>query len=1063
MKKISILALLLTFVCSMYAQKATEIIGKVIDSEQLPLPGANVVVKGTSHGVTADSNGNYKIKVDDVNKDVLVFSFIGLDSKEVKVNGRTVINITLESSSVQLDEVVAIGYGKTTRKDLTGSVTSVKSSDINMAPVSNVGQALAGKLAGVQVISTSGAPDADIAIRVRGGTSITQSNEPLYVIDGFPTEDGLRGLDPSDIESIDVLKDASSTAIYGSRGANGVVLVTTKGGKEGRSVLTVDAYFGMKKITKTMPVLSSLDYVKLEYERMLNSPTDLTKITNYYGQFSEFNDIYGNRPGIDWQKQVFDNNDTYTRMFKVGFSGGNKTTKYNFSYAHNDDDGIMMGSGLKRNAVRFQFDQQLNKTLRASANITYTDETTNGLGSLGEVSYFSRMQSIVQYTPVRGKGMDDNQLLSSRVDDLQVDDSGNQMQNPIISIQSEQNTKYNKYLIMNGSVEWKPLSFLTYKGMVGQRQRDLIQDQFYTSESRQAINAGAPYGSITTQNWKTFSISNTLSYNTKISPQQRFDAMIGQEYVTNFDRQLVTSSTNFPDDNFGIYDMSLGTTPVAPTSYFEDDKMLSYFARANYSFNDKYLFNISFRADGSSKFGADNKWGYFPSGAFAWRASEEKFIKDLNVFSNLKVRLSYGTSGNNRISNYQSLASMQGSWASVNKTVATSYYSSRLANPDLKWETVVAKNIGFDLGFLDQRIQATIDIYQNDTKDLLLQALVPLLSGYPSITRNVGQTRNSGIELSLTTYNIKNKNFTWSTIFNISSNKNTVKKLYNADYFTQRSGWCSTSEFNQDDYRIQVGRSLGEMWGYKYAGVYNVDDFVITNGQFAKDANGKYVPKDGVVYDKTSIPYPGAWKYADRNGDGTITTDDMGVIGNGTPVCFGGITNTFVYKNFDLTVYCNYSIGNDIYNANKMYYTKLNNQHRNVLSIASGRFTNMDAMGNNITNDPDALRAANPNPTMASVTGASNLVFSSWDVEDGSFIRLNTVSLGYTLPKKALKTLNISSLRCYVTAYNLYTLTHYSGFDPEVNAKPNGNLTPGVDWGAYPRAFSLVAGLSMAF
>ena len=1053
----------LVFVCislCTYAQSIT-VTGKVLDNEGYEVIGGSVIIKGTPGvGTVTDANGNYSLRVNDASKDILVFSYVGMTSKEVKVSGRQTVDVTLEADAVMLDEVVTIGYATVKKKDLTGAVSSVGSKDLASVPVADVTSALSGKVAGVQVIRSQGSPDAEVSIKVRGGTSITQSNEPLYIIDGFPSEDGLKGIEASDIESIDILKDASSTAIYGARGANGVVLVTTKGGKADKFNISYDMYIGFKKVNKKLDVLNVRDFVDLEWERAIREPDVLNDyIIPTYGTYNEFDALYNNRPGIDWQKEVFERRPAITQQHKITISGGNKSSQYMLTYTRNDDKGVWYGSGLKRDNFRLKLHQDATDWFSFSTNISYIDEKTTGLGSLQEGGAYSRMQHVIQYRPTYGKNGSDDQLLIDDDDPVLMLEGASPMQSPIASIESEQIDKRNRILSINGDIQIKLWKGLTYRGTVGIRKRTINNDVFYTERSKQAKNAGAPYG------WKEQEEQSSLMYNNVITWDRTFKRehhlmlVGGQEFIQYHTNYLKTGARQFEDVNFGLADMSLGASPDKVVTRLENNRMLSYFMRANYDFKDKYLFAASIRADASSKFGDNHKWGVFPAASFAWRASEEDFIKDLNVFSNLKFRLSYGTAGNNKIENYLSLSKMGSVWIPYNgQSTVSGFVSKQLYNPDLQWETNVTANLGIDLGFLNQRIQMSIDLYNIDTKNLLLDAPVPLLSGYKTMMINAGKTNNKGIEVAITTYNFDTKDFTWSTTLNLSHNKNKVKALYNSDYMEIVSGWSQTSEFNKSDYMIRVGEPLGQMYGYCLKGIYQVDDFVFDEEQ------QKYIVKDGIPYDKNFYPKPGFWKYEDVDKDGEITEDDRTIIGNANPKLFGGLTNTFTWKGFDLNIFLNFSIGNKVYSANKMYYTKFNNRWRNTLrEEALNRFTIINAFGENIENDPIQLAAINQGRNYVSVEGSSNLYFHSGYVEDGSFLKINTISLGYTLPKDLVRKVKLSNVRFYATGYNLYTWTKYSGYDPEVNTYPNSGLTPGIDWGAYPSAISVVFGANIAF
>ena len=1045
---------------SAYAQNMT-VTGRVIDDDGIEVIGASVVVKGaTGVGTITDLDGNYSLTVNDASRDVLVFSYVGMTSQEVKVGGRKVINVTLKSDAVMLDEVVTIGYATVRKKDLTGSVSSVSSKDIASVPISDVTQALSGKVAGVQVMRSQGSPDADISIKVRGGTSITQSNEPLYIIDGFPSEDGLKGIEASDIASIDILKDASSTAIYGARGANGVILVTTKGGNVDKFNISYDMYIGFKKVNKRYDVLDVLDFVKLEYERSINEPDKMNDfVLPIYGNYDEYDELYANRQGIDWQDEVFNRSTAMTQQHKISLSGGSKTSQYMLTYTRNVDDGIWYGSGLKRDNFRVKLSQEATSWLKFSTNISYIDEVTEGLGSLQEGGASSRMQHVIQYRPTIGKNGNDEQLLIDDDDPALLLEGASQMQSPIASIESEQRTKRNQILSMNGDLEIRLPKDLTYRGTIGIRRRTIKTDIFYSERSKQAKNAGAPYGWKEIEEQSSFMYNNVLTWDKSFNREHHLTLVAGQEYIQYGTDYLKSGARQFSDINFGLADMSLGASPDKVITRLESEKMLSYFMRGNYSLKDKYLFSASVRADASSKFGDNHKWGVFPAASFAWRASEEEFVKKWGIFSNLKVRLSYGAAGNNKIDNYLSLSKMGSVWIPYNGTSTVSgFVSKQLYNPDLQWETNVTSNFGLDMGFLNQRIQLTVDLYNINTKNLLLDAPIPLLSGYKSMMINAGRTNNRGIELALTTHNINTKDFSWSTTLNLSHNRNEVKELYNADYMEIVSNWAQTSEFNKSDYIIRVGEPLGQMYGYRLAGIYTVDDFTFD------EATQKYTVKEGIPYDKNFYPKPGFWKFEDLDGDKQITESDKTVIGNANPKLYGGLTNNFTWKGFDLSIFLNFSIGNKIYSANKMYYTKLNNRWRNTLKDESfQRFTIINDKGENIQNDPVQLAAVNAGRNYVSVEGSSNLYFHSGYVEDGSFLKINNVSLGYTLPKSLIKKIHLSNVRFYATGYNLYTFTKYSGYDPEVNTYSNGGLTPGIDWGAYPSSISVVFGANITF
>lgn len=1078
--RIILMALCLFASIAMHAQ-SLNVTGKVIDNEGMEVIGASVRLKGSkTSGTVTDINGNFTIKVNNAAKDVLQFTFVGMNNVDVHVKGQSKLNVTMTYNSVQLDEVVAIGYATAKRKDLTGSVSSVQGSEISKIPVTSVSQALAGKIAGVQITQSQGSPDAEISVRVRGGMSITQSNEPLYIIDGFQSDNGIRGLDPSDIATIDVLKDASSTAIYGSAGANGVILITTKSGKEGKADVNYDMYFGFKKLTKRLDVLSPLQFTQLEYERaMLGGDSDKSNFLSVYGEpynsangdytsqmmktYGELPSIYGDRAGINWQDEVFEGSTPISQNHKVSISGGTKTSDYNVSVSRSDDDGIMKGSGLTRTNIRAKFSQELSKKFKFTVNANYTDEETTGLGSLNESGGFSRMQHILQYIPVIGKYGNDYDLVTNQSAPIYDTDNGNQMQNPLVSIQGEERLKRNKNLQLNADVVYKLTKDITYRGSVGLRNRTMVNNTFYHELSRQAINTGSPYCELNDYEYDSWQYNNTLTYAPKLKKGHSFDLLLGQEDYMIESKWRKNSYAGFPKNEFGFDDLSLATTTGIPNNSREKYRKISFFGRANYNYKSKYLGTLTLRADGSNRFGQNNKWGYFPSASFAWRASEEDFIQKLDIFSNLKFRLGYGMAGNDNIGSLRSLSLMNSSSTPFGDKVENSYMIGRLGNNDLKWETNVTSNFGIEMGFLKQRIQVGIDLYNNDTKDLLLEAQIPSTTGFTSNMYNVGKTNNRGIEVSINTVNIRTKNFSWETNFNFAHNKNKVVELAGVEYFTKRSGWATTAEFNDDEYLIAVNQSMGQMYGYKLSGLYTVDQF--NWSPTANKGKGAYVLKDEVntPFDKSNYPQPGSWKFEDVNGDNVINTNDKTVIGNALPDIVGGFVNNITYKNLDFSFGFNFQIGGDVYNANKMYFTKMNNKNRNSLPQSADRFTYIDPTGANVFDNPEKLAEINKDATFASINGSSTLKFHSGYVEDGSYLRLNNVTLGYTFPTKMMDKIKIKSLRVYSSAYNLWTLTNYSGFDPEVNTKSNGGLTPGVDWGAYPRSLSFVFGLNLTF
>ena len=1049
-----------------YGQSQT-VKGKVLDNEGLEVLGGSVMIKGVPGGGTVtDLQGNYEIKVNDAQNDVLVFSYLGFETKEVAVAGRAVVDVVLEASTEYLDEAVSIGYATIKRKDLTGSVSSVSTAEISKVPVSDVGQALSGRLAGVLVTQAEGEPGTSVSIRVRGGISITQSNEPLYIIDGFPSEDGMSALDPADIESIDVMKDASATAIYGARGANGVVVVTTKqGGKKGgKATVNFDAYVGFKKIAKTLDVLTPYEYVMLDYERSLYSleegssayNTELEKFESNFGKFADIDKNYAGREGVNWQEEALGRT-ALQQNYRLSVQGGNKSLGYKLSYSYFDEEGAMVYSGNQKHNVSLNLKSEVKDWLKLTANVSFDQRKVYGMGTSENQDRFNKMTHILQYRPTMGiKGTDD-QLIEMITDPL-IDDSGNVMRNPLVSASEETKDREFRTFNANAGAVITLAKGLTFTNTTGMRYQTRRNDIFYGDQSitgsRSSIN-----GSIEYRDYGTFQTSNVLSYNFE-KGIHNFTAMLGHEYVNSWTRSFKGAAVNFPNDEIGLADMSLGTPGSVESSEAYNDILLSFFGRINYNIAGKYLLTASLRADGSSKFGANNKWGYFPAVSAAWRASEEDFIKDLGVFSDFKLRAGYGMAGNNRIGNYGSLAVLSSVTAPSGNGSAPGYVASQIPNPYLMWEANKTFNVGLDLGFFDQRLTIAPEFYVNRSSNLLLDAKLPTSSGYTSMIINAGETQNIGLDLTINSINIDTRDFSWQSALTLSHNQNKVNKLTGEDVQL----WEAKFGYDQNTHLVGVGQPLGQFYGYVTDGLYQVSDFNYDA------ATGTYSLKDGVPYldatgkDKVK---PGMWKFKNVDGseDGKITEADKTVIGNANPVLYGGFNNTFTYKGFDLSIYLTYSIGGDVLNATKLTNTRAGRTNCSVLSLvdSNNRWMLMNKEGKFVT-DPEELAALNEGKTVAAVYDMEegDKYIHSWAVEDASYLKISNVTFGYTFPRKWMEKIGLQTLRLYVTGANLYTFTKYTGFDPEVSTFGNG-LTSGVDFGAYPRSRSVVFGVNVSF
>ena len=1039
--------------------------GTLKDAAGLTLPGVNILEKGTKNGTSSDFDGRYKIKLTNP-KAVVTYSFIGFKTKEVAVAGKTKVDVVLTEDSNALNEVVVIGYGAVKKSDLTGAVSSISGNDLKKIPVSNVAEALTGRIAGVQVTSSEGSPDADIKIRVRGGGSLTQDASPLIIVDGFPVN-SMSDIAASNVESMTVLKDASSTAIYGSRGANGVIIITTKTGKDGKMAISYNMFYGMKTMAKEIDVLPVDDFVKWQYEYALLDQTDKTILTNpssytkYFGNWQD-RDIYNGLKGTDWQKQVYGRRGEVNSR-DLGVRGGNEKLSYNFNYAYYDEKAIMLGSNFKRNNLSLALKNKASDKIDLGFTVRYSDTEINGGGANDQnqaSSLDSRLRHSVGYSPVPMPG------LTTDNDDQTVN---SYLVNPFLAIKDNDRQQSRKNYNLLGSFGWKLAQNLKLQSDLGLDNSNYSDYRFYGSStyfsSTAKIGAGKPGMVMSDRKDVRFRNANTLNYDFKniLGDNHHLTALLGEEMITTTSNTVTTTMLNYPEF-FDLDQAKKLTTQGTPFSvdnfYSPDDKLLSFFGRLNYDFKDRYLLTASFRADGSSRFLGNNRWGYFPAAAAAWKMSEESFLKSASWLSLLKLRLSYGEAGNNNIPVGQTVQSYLSSTnAFINGFDSYWSPSSVLANPDLKWETTVTQNIGLDFGFFKNRLNGTFDIYKNVTQDLLIEFPVGG-TGYKTQYRNMGETQNTGFEATVNFVAIEKKNFGLNFSVNMGINKNKINSLGVMDNFGVNTNWASTDVGN--DYVVNVGSPMGLMYGYQSDGRYEVSDFDYVGG--------KYTLKAGVVDASTVIGalQPGMMKLKNTDGsaDNKVTASDQKVIGNSNPKSTGGLVINANAYGFDLSAAFNWSIGNDIYNANKAEFStsNRNGQYKNLSSeMADGkRWTNLDPDSGKLVTDPAALEALNANTTLWSPY-MQKFMFTDWAVEDGSFFRLNTLTLGYSTPQAFTSKMGISKLRFYFTATNVFVITNYSGPDPEVSTRRKTPLTPGVDYSAYPRSRQLVFGLNLNF
>ncbi len=1032
--------------------------GQVIDSDKSPLAGVTVLVDGTNTGAITDAEGRFKINVPN-EKAQLFFSYIGYEDQLVHPRRTGDMRIEMQKSSIDIENVVvSVGYGQVRKRDLTGAVASVSGTELSKVPVATAAEALTGRVAGVRVVSTDGEPGADLDITVRGGMSVTQSKSPLYVIDGFVSDLGLMGVDPNEIESIDVLKDASTTAIYGAQGANGVVLITTKNAKKGRTSVTYNGYAGVRQLAREYELLDAADFVKLQYELAMRTDggvpgSTIEKFIENWGEYADYERRFRGR-GINWQDEVFGGNAVY-HSHNVSISGGTERSSILASYSNNIEEGLLINTKNSRHNFLVKFNHKISDKFDFRTKVSYYINNKTG-----DITSGKTLNNTLQFRPVLNANASDDELLDAI-------EGNTDLTSPIESQYTQYRFKTRNSLTLNAALDFKILPKLVLSVSGSGTWNNNREDSFNNSKSTSAQTSGGASGSQKWGSGSKWQNTNTLSYNEKFG-RHRLSVMAGTELIFSKARSLYAKNSQFPNENFGIYDLSLGANPSKPTNTWEEVGLASYFGRISYNFDERYLFTFNLRADGSSKFARQNRWGIFPSASAAWRISEEKFMQGSKSWlDNLKLRISYGQTGNNSIGNNRYLSIFESTTYANGAVEIPALSVSNLANPTLKWETTIAANIGLDFGLFKGRLSGSVEFYQNKTKDLLLNANIPETSGYTKQTMNIGSIRGRGVELTLNSLNIKTKNFQWTTDFNISFNRNKVLSLTGEsadEYMLYKSGVGSYME----DYIVQVGQPTGKIYGYVSDGWYGVDDFDATF-----DANKGiwvYTLKDGVPYctitgDKNKVQ-PGSIRLKNIDGEGNITDADRCIIGDTNPDFIGGLNNTFTFKGFDLSIFMNFQIGNDVLNYQRARlmasYGTNYNQHRDL----AGRFTYIDDAGNYVS-EPSALKALNANARTHAVKSdgpESNITVTTSDmVEDGSFLRINNVTLGYTFKSGLLRKAGISSLRIYGTAYNLYTITGYSGFDPDVNRYPNGGLTPGVDWSAYPRTRSFIFGVNLTF
>lgn len=1068
------------------AQELIKVSGKITSDQNKPVQNVEITVRNSKFSTMTNKAGQYELNVP--KNATLVIRSKGFEEQEVEVNGKTVINVALAkydgNKEKNIDEVVLVGYTTVSKKDVTNSISSVKGEQLADMPVNSAAEAIQGRMAGVQVTFGEGSPGADPEIKVRGGTSITQDNAPLYIVDGIQMDNALSLISPKEIESIEVLKDASSTSIYGARGANGVVLITTKSGRKNtKTMVNYNGYTGVRTIAKTLDVMSPYDFVLYQYE-LYNRDGDPQQYENFiknYGSYQEIRNEQGQivDAGIakyktiqkrDWQEEVF-GKEAFNFTHNLNISGGSATSAFTLSLNHVEEDGIMINSGYKRNMANFKYDFDISKKLKVGLTARYSQTFINGAGTATAGSQgTNRLRNVIRYRPFEnglntGGGSDE-----FAPDDFAVTN----LVNPVLLSNNEIKFNNADNLFLNGVITYNISKDLTFKSTLGYVQNDQDIQQFSGPKTYLSrINSDMSVVQLTNTQTRRITNTNTLAYKKKIG-EHKMDFLLGQEIVQT-DGNKSDMTVRYIPTSFSAKEAFANIILAAPPAGLIQDapyagilppsRLASFFGRANYIYNNKYIATVSLRRDGSNSFGPNNRWANFPSASLAWKIAEENFLKDSNMVNDLKLRLGYGQSGNDRIASFlydtfYNPSSAFGYTGGVGIITGTAP-GNIMPNPNIKWEATVSKNAGLDFTVFNKRVYGSIDAYITDTKDLLLLAKIPQTSGYEYQYQNSGKTQNKGLEFTLGAIVVGNENFTWKTDINLAANKNTIKSLGSltqsgTDYYLVPSGWVN----NLFDFKVQINQPVGMFYGYVTEGRYEVSDFDFNS------ANNTYKLKAGIPSSSSvalgnRLPQPGDLKLKDLNGDGIIDVKDQTDLGNAQPKFYGGFNQTFKYRNFDMSLFFNFSVGNKVYNANKIEFTtKYQYTDQNMLAEMSDRWRWFGDDGVKVT-DPTALAALNANTTMWVPTGG-NYFLHSYAIEDGSFLRLNNVTVGYSLNKDALKAIGITNLRLYATANNVFTITGYSGYDPEVSTRKS-TLTPAVDYAAFPRSRFFLTGVDITF
>ncbi|MBQ0075324.1 MAG: TonB-dependent receptor, partial [Prevotella sp.] len=1060
--------------------------GNVVDSAGEPIIGATVMEKGTTNGVITDFDGNFTIKMQSTSHDLQI-SYVGMKSASVKVGSKTDIKVILEDDATTLNEVVAIGYGSKARKDLTGAVGSVSGAKLAAVPVASAAEALTGKIAGVQVTSVDGQPGGDINIRVRGATSVTQSNEPLYIVDGFQ-QSSINDIPPSDIASIDVLKDASLTAIYGAKGANGVIVVTTKSAQAGKVKVSFNGRLTLSHISKKLDLMDIPSFVEYTWDRAVANK----KGTDTWARQWRYNfgtpydmDIYNTLTPLDWQDEVMNETPlSYQANVKIG--GGNETTKFDLSLTQSEDKGIIVGSGVRRTVLNFKLNTNLHKNLKLSYNPTITYRRDEGAG--GEGVGTGGIIDVLKYVPTKGF-----RQFASRNPKWVDSDEENKFDatNPVADIATNVQKKHSYNFNNKLSLSWTPIAGLVLRSEGNYSITFRDQQRYWgalTSEGKKYNSQ--PVAQISKRTIQSYTWTNTASYSMDIKELHNFSFLLGQEIYSTQYKETVQKNRYFDRTvkaQSAFDNMGLGTPYISSSEVSTADRTASFFGQVSYNYDHKYLFSATLRGDGSSKFASGYKWGWFPSVSAAWDAKQEKFLKDVKWIDQMKLRFAWGLVGNNNISNdmwrYLYTMSVEGGPGyGEARQYGEMYYTSPSTYPNttLKWETTVTRNLALDMQFFGGRLTVTPEVYWNTTRDLLYPSTISTTAGYSKQMQNIGRVTNNGFELTINGDILRGKDYVLSANLTMGHNKQKIVALNATD--AQASIANSSNRFyssGKDDYPLMVGEEVGLLYGYVYDGTYKMTDFQESG---LSKSTPEYKLKDGVVEMTTDVmpashsgdpSMPGKMKFKDLDGDGKITTKDRQIIGNTNPKWQGGFGFSGQYKDWDFTMNFSYMLNFDVYNATAYALSSSSGSstsYSNVLAsfCRDNRYAYTLDSGNHddyasfkSDHDWNEFVAMNANKSLWNPADVTANTINTYFVEDGSFLRLTDITIGYTLPKKWAKAICLSKIRAYVSAGNLFTITGYSGYDPEVDVQ--SGLTPSMDYNRYPRSRTWSFGINVDF